>query len=156
MTYGPPNVSPNARKLWAAAVEECSPRFSAYPAWIPLYEQIGLSREQGLAAFEELCGAKVVADGFPSTIDALEAIWPLGRQGRPLAHVWKAIRNRIFERDDYTCRYCGERGRKLECDHIIPVARGGSYDEDNLATACRPCNRSKRDKTLAEWRGAAQ
>jgi hypothetical protein len=72
---------------------------------------------------------------------------------RPPAHVWKAARERIFERDNYTCAYCGERGGKLECDHIIPVARGGTHDDANLTTACFPCNRSKRDKTVEEWRG---
>lgn len=72
--------------------------------------------------------------------------------GRPSAWEWDALRRTVYARDDYTCAYCGERGRKLECDHVIPVSRGGSNDLDNLVTACRPCNRSKRDKTPAEWR----
>lgn len=71
---------------------------------------------------------------------------------RPLSHLWRVIRNRVFKRDDYTCQYCGERGKKLECDHVIPVARGGLHDDDNLVTACFACNRSKRDKLVAEWR----
>lgn len=71
---------------------------------------------------------------------------------RPYAHEWRVIRDRIFRRDDYTCHYCGERGRKLECDHVMPVARGGRHDDDNLVTACFACNRSKRDKTVEEWR----
>ena len=73
---------------------------------------------------------------------------------RPPAHLWSGIRERIFARDDYTCQYCGERGMKLECDHIHPVAKGGNHEDENLATACLACNRSKRDKTVAEWRGA--
>lgn len=70
---------------------------------------------------------------------------------RPMAHEWKKLRSAVFERDDYTCRYCGARGVKLECDHVHPVSRGGSSDMDNLATACRGCNRAKRAKTLQEW-----
>lgn len=66
---------------------------------------------------------------------------------------WVPIRQRIFARDDFTCTYCGERGGQLECDHIHPLSRGGSNDDDNLTTACRPCNRAKRDKTLDEWSG---
>lgn len=66
---------------------------------------------------------------------------------------WAEIRSRIFQRDDYTCRYCSARGGRLECDHVVPVARGGSDDDSNLATACRKCNRSKAAKTLAQWRG---
>lgn len=71
---------------------------------------------------------------------------------RPCPEVWKSIRKRIFERDNYTCTYCGERGGRLECDHIHPVARGGSNDDSNLTTACFSCNRSKRSKTVGEWR----
>ncbi|MFZ4539843.1 HNH endonuclease, partial [Propionivibrio sp.] len=71
---------------------------------------------------------------------------------RPLTHIWKEIRSRIFNRDDYTCRYCGERGKKLECDHVIPVSRGGVHTDDNLVTACFACNRSKRDKLVEEWK----
>lgn len=70
------------------------------------------------------------------------------------AHLWRAVRSLIFTRDDYTCQYCGERGKKLECDHVVPVSKGGSNDESNLVTACLPCNRSKRDKFLHEWRPA--
>ena len=72
---------------------------------------------------------------------------------RPPAHEWKELRATVFERDDYTCQYCGERGGKLECDHVMPVSRGGSNELENLATACKKCNRSKRAKTPDEWMG---
>lgn len=71
---------------------------------------------------------------------------------RPHPSAWRLIRERIFHRDDYTCAYCGVRGVALECDHVVPVARGGSHDDSSLTTACRPCNRSKRDKLLTQWR----
>lgn len=71
---------------------------------------------------------------------------------RPSAEVWMKTRERIFMRDDYTCAYCDERGGRLECDHVVPVSRGGSNSDDNLVTACFYCNRSKRDKLLGEWR----
>lgn len=73
---------------------------------------------------------------------------------RPHHLVWRVIRERIFQRDNYTCSYCGAHGVKLECDHIVPVARGGLHEDSNLTTACRACNRSKRDKLLTEWRPA--
>lgn len=72
--------------------------------------------------------------------------------GRMATAMWKAARLRIFERDGYVCTYCGAADQPLECDHIYPVAKGGTDDEDNLTTACKPCNRSKRDLTVAEWR----
>lgn len=71
--------------------------------------------------------------------------------GRPPPKEWSELRARAFRRDDYTCQYCGVRGVQLQCDHIIPVSRGGSNDLSNLATACRKCNLSKHDKTPEEW-----
>lgn len=71
---------------------------------------------------------------------------------RPSRPEWEEIRARIFARDNYTCVYCDQPGRKqLECDHVVPVSRGGSNEDDNLVTACRTCNRAKRDKTPDEW-----
>jgi len=77
------------------------------------------------------------------------------RHGRPNAKEWSVLRRAVFVRDNFTCTYCGDRARRLECDHVTPVSRGGSNDQSNLTTACRACNRGKRDKTVEEWRGAA-
>lgn len=66
--------------------------------------------------------------------------------------LWSTLRASVFTRDDYTCRYCGRRGGKLECDHVVPMSRGGETVESNLVTACRPCNRSKGSKELSEWK----
>lgn len=73
--------------------------------------------------------------------------------GRVFSAAWKVIRAAIFARDDYTCAYCGVRGGRLECDHIVPVSRGGSNARENLTTACFSCNRAKRDKLVSEWKG---
>ena len=71
---------------------------------------------------------------------------------RPSQKIWAEIRTRIFLRDNFTCQYCGEYGKRLECDHILPVSRGGGHGDENLATACFACNRSKRNKLVDEWR----
>lgn len=73
---------------------------------------------------------------------------------RPSRPVWARLRTETFARDDYTCQYCGERGGRLECDHVIPISRGGSSDPSNLTTACYDCNQSKRARTPDEWRAA--
>lgn len=80
--------------------------------------------------------------------------WIKPCSGRPSRSEWERIRTEVYFRDDYTCQYCGERGKKLECDHVIPVSRGGTHDLDNLKTACFKCNRSKRNKTIEEWQAA--
>lgn len=68
------------------------------------------------------------------------------------AERWAALRRLVFERDDFTCRYCNKRGVRLECDHVVPLSRGGSNDPENLATSCFDCNRSKHNKLVEEWR----
>lgn len=59
-----------------------------------------------------------------------------------------SLRQKIKERDDYTCQKCKNTSHKepnllLEIDHIIPVSKGGLTSEDNLQTLCWKCNRSK-------------
>ena len=63
------------------------------------------------------------------------------------------LRQYIKERDDFTCKFCGnsiykEPNLLLEIDHIIPVAKGGVTEENNLQTLCWKCNRSKSAKIL--------
>ena len=61
------------------------------------------------------------------------------------------LRFKVLKRDGFRCQYCGRSakdGAVLEVDHIIPKSKGGTNDMDNLITACRECNRGKRDKLL--------
>lgn len=55
------------------------------------------------------------------------------------------VRFEVFKRDGFACRYCGQQTPKvvLEVDHIIPVAKGGGDETENLATSCYECNRGK-------------
>jgi hypothetical protein len=57
----------------------------------------------------------------------------------------KRVRFSIFQRDDFTCQYCGQRSPDvvLEVDHRHPRASGGTDDPSNLVTACCDCNRGK-------------
>ncbi len=52
------------------------------------------------------------------------------------------LRFEILERDKFTCQYCGQQAPQviLEIDHIIPRAKGGSDDRNNLITSCIACN----------------
>lgn len=64
---------------------------------------------------------------------------------------WAVIRLGVFQRDNFTCQYCGDKGVPLDCDHVVPLSRGGTNDRSNLKTSCRRCNQSKGDKLLEEW-----
>ena len=60
------------------------------------------------------------------------------------------LRQAVFERDNYTCQYCGRSYEEadLEIEHIIPISKGGNNDIRNLATACGACNRTKGTRIL--------
>ena len=64
----------------------------------------------------------------------------------------KKLRFSVFERDGFTCRYCGKTPPdiKLVVDHIEPVSKGGSDDESNLVTSCAECNGGKGARELGE------
>jgi hypothetical protein len=52
------------------------------------------------------------------------------------------VRMFVWQRDGGKCIRCGGAER-LEYDHIIPLAKGGSNTERNIQLLCEPCNRSK-------------
>lgn len=59
--------------------------------------------------------------------------------------VSRRLRFSVLQRDAFTCRYCGASAPdvKLQVDHVVPVALGGSDDPTNLVTACADCNAGK-------------
>lgn len=68
-------------------------------------------------------------------------------------------RKAVLERDDCTCQICGISRKylddmapglgeylRLEIDHIVPIAQGGTSDESNLQCLCWRCNSLKGSK----------
>lgn len=53
----------------------------------------------------------------------------------------------IAYRDDFICQFCGGKpdNDNIEIEHMIPVSKGGSDNEENLVAACKKCNRNKSD-----------
>lgn len=83
--------------------------------------------------------------------DGVEApLPPTGVRTEPLTGaqrtaLWR-LKQRVFKRDLWTCRYCGIDDYPREwliAEHVIPEAQGGPTTEENLVTACRSCNRRK-------------
>jgi hypothetical protein len=52
------------------------------------------------------------------------------------------VRLFVWQRDEGKCVKCGGT-EKLEFDHIIPIAKGGSNTERNIQLLCETCNRAK-------------
>ena len=54
------------------------------------------------------------------------------------------------------CAFCGRpEGRskkdKLDRDHLVPLSKGGKTVRNNIAPACRKCNRGRGNKDWKEW-----
>lgn len=72
-------------------------------------------------------------------------------------YITQNLKNFVLQRDNETCQICGISKQflnnyvqglgdylLLEIDHIVPVAKGGSGDnENNLQVLCWRCNRKK-------------
>ena len=54
----------------------------------------------------------------------------------------KAWRTRVFQRDDYTCQCCGQRGAKLNAHHLFDYQhhRELALDTNNGVTLCKECH----------------
>jgi len=59
----------------------------------------------------------------------------------------KLTRVEVFNRDRYTCQYCGKETKQLTLDHVIPRYQGGQHTWENVVSACIPCNRRKAGRT---------
>jgi hypothetical protein len=60
------------------------------------------------------------------------------------------IRAYLLEKWQRRCAYCHQSSRKLQVEHLIPKARGGSDRLSNLVLACEPCNQQKGNRTANE------
>lgn len=59
--------------------------------------------------------------------------------------LWKSLRTKILNRDNWTCKICGVRkkdlsGNALTVHHIIPYRISKNHNEKNLITLCRKCH----------------
>lgn len=73
-------------------------------------------------------------------VEALENIEKL--EGVSREPIPESVRLFVWQRDRGQCVKCSSRER-LEFDHVIPIAAGGSSTERNIQLLCEACNRSK-------------
>lgn len=61
---------------------------------------------------------------------------------------WQQLRLRVFERDNWTCRNCGEKNKTLNAHHFHyhPCAEGPwDYDPETIITLCADCHSDEHD-----------
>jgi hypothetical protein len=58
---------------------------------------------------------------------------------------------KVFKRDGYRCRYCGNDDVPLTVDHLVCWEAGGPSIVANLVAACRKCNKVRGDTTYENW-----
>lgn len=68
---------------------------------------------------------------------------------------WARLRFRILNRDEFTCRYCGNTPTRdplcvLHIDHVNPKSKVMNNSEKNLITSCGLCNLGKLNFELKE------
>lgn len=61
---------------------------------------------------------------------------------------WKQTVVRILDRDGRICYLCA--GHATTVDHVIPQARGGGHEDDNLAAICTVCHDLKSERERLE------
>ncbi len=88
----------------------------------------------------------------PSTTWMMPAVVRLRRSVSRRRSGVKFSRMNVYQRDHFTCQYCGQRvgWGELTYDHLVPRSRGGRTEFSNIVTACKPCNARKGHRTSDE------
>ncbi len=119
------------------------------------YEPLTICRAKRAVVLVYLGKAEMLENGIGFVHSAAHT-FPLPSVIRLACMVKRPYRKRrmsryeIFNRDRYTCQYCGQVTRQLTLDHVIPRFRGGQHTWENVVSACVPCNRRKAGRTPQE------
>jgi 5-methylcytosine-specific restriction endonuclease McrA len=122
------------------------------------YEPLNVCHPRRAFVLVERGKAEVLEHGTHAWRSATRS-WPLPSVIRLIYMIkrprpqMRLSRREVFNRDRFTCQYCGKRGsRDLTLDHVVPRHKGGRHTWDNLVTACKACNHRKAARTPAEAR----
>jgi 5-methylcytosine-specific restriction endonuclease McrA len=80
-------------------------------------------------------------------IDEYHALLSVPNRKQKARRISSYKRLKVFERDEWRCRFCGGQNN-LVIDHIFPVSKGGGNQIENLQTLCKNCNDLKGNKVL--------
>lgn len=83
--------------------------------------------------------------------------WAISIRGKMLRKresISREIKQAVWDKSDGRCWYCGKKLNPFftHYDHFEPHSKGGEDTVENLVLACPPCNHSKRDMSVSDWR----
>ena len=65
--------------------------------------------------------------------------------GNNVRYISPKLRFEVLKKSNFKCSYCGKTSDdvRLVIDHVIPVSKNGTKNEDNLVASCELCNSGK-------------
>ena len=110
--------------------------------WQEAIKAVYLKRVNVAAEYEEVVRSEKLTLSLPSVIVLKNYVVP--------TKTVPFTRATLFLRDEFTCQYCGYKGKDLTFDHVVPKSRGGKTRWDNVVAACQSCNLRKAAKTTSQ------
>ena len=110
--------------------------------WQEAIKAVYLKRVNVAAEYEEVVRSEKLTLPLPSVIVHKNYVVP--------TKTVPFTRSTLFLRDEFTCQYCGYKGKDLTFDHVVPKSRGGKTRWDNVVAACQSCNLRKAAKTTSQ------
>ena len=110
--------------------------------WQEAIKAVYLKRVNVAAEYEEVVRSEKLTLPLPSVIVLKNYVMP--------TKTVPFTRATLFLRDEFTCQYCGYKGKDLTFDHVVPKSRGGKTRWDNVVAACQSCNLRKAAKTTSQ------
>jgi len=101
-------------------------------------------------------GVKRSQSGRPATGAHSDSLAPAHVNAPRGRGIPKALRRQVWERDGGRCAFVSADGhrcestRKLEFDHIVPLAKGGGTTADNLRLLCQPHNQFEAERVFGK------
>ena len=110
--------------------------------WQEAIKAVYLKRVNVAAEYEEVVRSEKLTLPLPSVIVLKNYVVP--------TKTVPFTRATLFLRDEFTCQYCGYKGKDLTFDHVVPKSKGGKTRWDNVVAACQSCNLRKAAKTTSQ------
>ena len=110
--------------------------------WQEAIKAVYLERVNVAAEYEEVVRSEKLTLPLPSVIVLKNYVVP--------TKTVPFTRATVFLRDEFTCQYCGYKGKDLTFDHVVPKSRGGKTRWENVVAACQSCNLRKAAKTTSQ------